>query len=250
MVSFVAFHPGLCEMTSEENSPNPDQYDLISCDLEEHILRHPEGRQCLEMLYSLYDTCVAYECMEDERRSAGGTKRSGYDQEYKDAARDWYLDNAQSVRRQNRSKSYKQLANALLGRVLNQPDRTLRRSAETIRRYLNQSAQDWFIRHACELAIQNPRIETDGLIDLVIEVVQSQKVIFSISRRVDVTRYLRESRAVWYVRQGALLVKDQPEISRSALVDAVLAKTASEREEYFGPRDQVLETLQRFDLGG
>jgi hypothetical protein len=229
---------------------NPDRYDLISDDLEEHILKHPEGAYCMRLLYGLYDQWTGHTLLEESLPVERALKSREGSREQADKAAAWYLANAVRVQKDSRAASYTKLSVHLRFAVQQDPSARIHlRSEERIRRYLNDAARRWYVEEACNLLKMDPDLNTDELKSRLIDQVRETRTVFFLSRETDIAKYLSNSVELWYVRRGVRAALEDPRISRNVLADRLMGDAVREAEQYFRPRETVLDYLENADLG-
>jgi hypothetical protein len=237
-------------MPPAADNQDMDRYDLISDDLEEHILKHPQGAACLQLLYELFDNWTGLTLFEESLRTRGGLKSRKGGRERADKAIGWYLANALRVQKASGSTSYSQLSVPLA--LAAQADPSARKhvkSDETIRGYLNNAAREWYAGEARHLAKSDPELSTDQVVLTLIDRARVSGTVFFLSRKSDVAQYLSDSYELWYVRRGAKAVLEDPSITRKALADRLRGEAVREAEQYFRPLETVLGYLEDAELG-
>jgi hypothetical protein len=233
-----------------ESGSNPDQYDLISEDLEQHILKHAEGAACLALLYELYDCWTGHTLFEETRRAEAGRKSRQRIQDAADAAATWYLNKATELIKKKRCASYTELSVQLCLAAQTDPSaRSFLRSDETIRRYLNEAARLWYPQQALTLLKRDPEMEAERLVTALIEDTRGSNSVFALSRPTDVAKYIGESSELWYVRKGLRAIKADPSTSRIQLAEQLRGEAVREAEEHFRPLELVTAYLENAGLG-
>jgi len=237
-------------MPPAADNQNPDRYDLISDDLEEHILKHPEGAACLQLLYQLFDRWTGDTLYQESRRTEGGLKTSKGPREWAEKAVAWYLANATRVQKEYGCRSYKRLSVQLHLAAQHDPlAREHLRSEETVRGCLNDAARQWYLQGARELFKTDPELSPDEMASTMIERAKASGTVFFLSRKSDVAKHLRQSCELWYARRGIKAVAQDPSILRNVLAERLRGEAVREAEQYFRPLETVLGYLEDAELG-
>ncbi len=193
-----------------------DRYDLISDDLERHILEHPgrEGLACLQLLYKLYDQWTGYLLYEAHNKARHGTKGAETNERRKRAALKWYLAEGEEILKKRTYRSYVELSVKLhMNALNNKKGRPHLKASSTIADVLRDAAKTWYSTKAKQIVRQDPRISVDALVDTLKVMAEQESRVFSLSRKCDIKIYLNNPLELWRViaLSGA---PDQPELTQ------------------------------------
>ena len=227
-----------------------DRYDLISQELEQHIATHPDGDACLALLYELYDFRLGDSLFTESKPSENAIKSRKGVQQRMENAKAWYLSKASEVWKRRQCKSYTELSKALWWEVQDGDARHHIRSEERIRRYLNEATKSWYLDIARGLLKAEPQLNEQELTEMLMEKARKDDVVYQLSRKSSVFRYLRSARLeFWYLREAEKLLKEDENIGRHDLADRVMGKAVQEAPEYFCPQEWVFKYLKDAELG-
>ena len=178
---------------------NRDRYDLISDDLERYILAYPgdqgEGEAVLRLLYELYDKWTGYVAYHLGKKTDYAKKGARLSKLRKAEALEWYLTKGEKLRRKYNFNSYTKLSVALETSTTGSPDgQRHAKSAATIADYLSDAAREWYVDKAEDLVLKDPHASIDEIVNRLKEMAQQEKLIFCLSRKCDIKRYIDKPR--------------------------------------------------------
>lgn len=182
----------------DPDDPNPDRYDLISQELEQHIAAHPDGDACLQLLYKLYDQWTGH--LLDQTHTKTQHARLGVEKHEprRQAALDWYLAEGKKLLKKKAYRSYNELSIKLHMNAGSDPKgRRHLRSSSRIADRLRAAARTWYLTKAEQIVKEDPHISGDALVDTLKGMAREESRVFSLSRKGDIKRYLRAPLELW-----------------------------------------------------